>query len=417
MRKSLFALENIGDITNTAGVDISPEEGDTASVSIDVSDDLESIAEQADAVNVGTDAAGQLEQVQDLITDANENGGGLDPVAAEALRIAVEAICSRVDADPKVVYSLYAAENFQASSTRKANSGYALEGVGQLAKDFYAKVKAVLSSMWAKINAFWAKHISSLGRVKKALESMKSKVASSSGKFEGRAQLDEAPSMLVDTFPGKGRLNKAAIDKFVAVHRSATEEAQAITSAITTFNSDAANVSITTEAEAKAFRDKVAGKVDGKALGTESSPLVNGVYIEYKIEGDSEEDGFNLVVERNTIGDKDSKREVQLADKGELKTLLDSTLAIINDTIKGKDLSARLNDATIKFLRAAEKKVDQADTDAADKAQIKSFRNVLAMSYKANSKLSTVTSEMLSQNLRLAKGVLGYSSLCLKHYK
>ena len=59
-----------------------------------------------------------MEEVEGLVEDAVENGEGLDPVAAEAVRISVEAICARIGANPKAVYPLYATENFASASSR-----------------------------------------------------------------------------------------------------------------------------------------------------------------------------------------------------------------------------------------------------------------------------------------------------------
>ena len=185
MRKSLFALENDAEIGD-AEMSVSPEEGQASDAANEASDDMNDIAETAEAVDTGADAGEQLGQVEELVEDAVENGEGLSPVAAEAVRISVEAICARIGANPGSVYSLYATENFQSASSRKANSRIALEGVGEFLKNLYEKIKAALTNMWTKITDFWDKHISTLGRVKKALESMKTKVASSSGKFKDR---------------------------------------------------------------------------------------------------------------------------------------------------------------------------------------------------------------------------------------
>ena len=409
MRKSLFALENDGEVADVE-MSVSPEEGQIADAGNEVGDDLGDIGETAEAVETGADAGEQLGEVEELVEDAVENGEGLDPVAAEAVRISVEAICARIGANPRSVYSLYATENFQSASSRKANSRIALEGVGEFLKNLYEKIKAALTNMWTKIKAFWAKHISTLGRVKKALEAMKAKVSSSSGKLKGSAQIDEAPSSLVDAFAGTGSLNTSVITKFIATHSKATGTSKNVTDSVTKYNAVVNPVAGTAAVDGSAVKEIF----KEKKLGENSAPLVGGVWIEYKVEGgEDKDDAVNIVVTRETISDKDTKRPLIMTDKGEVKTLLDGTLAVINETIKIKDNVSKLHDATTKMLNEFEKSVNKANPTGNG---FKGSRAALSKAYKVNSKAGMVSGEMLNQNIRLAKAVMGYASVCLKNY-
>lgn len=410
MRKSLFALENEAVIEETE-MSVTPEEGQAAGAYTEASDDMQEIEETAEAVETGADAGEQLGQVEELVEDTVENADGLTPVAAEAVRISVEAICARIGANPRAVYSLYAAENFQSASSRKASSRIALEGVGNFLKDLYEKIKAALKNMWVKITAFWDKHISTLGRVKKALEAMKAKVSASSGKFEGRSQLDEAPSSLVDAFIGTGVLNVGAIDKFIKTHAAATGTSEEVTSKVTAFNA-VINQSVLTIG---GKNSPVTGIFKEKNLGTPEAPLVGGTHIHYAVEGgEDSEDPVNIVTTRETVSDKETKRALILADKGEVKNLLDSTLRIINETIKIKNSVVKLQEATTKMLNGFDKAIVNADPSGEG---YKTQRAALSKAYKVNSKAGMVSGEMLTQNIKLAKAVMGYASICLKNYK
>ena len=410
MRKSLFALENDGEVGDVE-MSVSPEEGQIADAGNEANDDMEDIGETAEAVDTGADAGEQMGQVEELVEDAVENGEGLSPVAAEAVRISVEAICARIGANPRAVYSLYATENFQSASSRKANSRIALEGVGQFLKDLYEKIKAALTNMWTKIKAFWAKHISTLGRVKKALEAMKTKVASSSGKFEGRAQLDEAPSSLVDAFAGTGSLNTTVITKFIDTHNTATGTSKEMTDKVTTFNGKLNP----TPLDVTAVDSPITAIFKEKNLGTSTTPLVGGVYISYSVEGGADKDDpVSITTTRETVSDKETKRSLVLADKGEVKNLLDGTLKVINETIKIKDSVTKLQTATSKMLNAFDKSIAKNDPD---ETGFRAQRTALSKAYKVNSKAGMVSGEMLNQNIRLAKAVMGYAAVCLKNYK
>lgn len=420
MRKSLFALENDDSLNTPAEMDVSGEEGEAAAALTETADDAGEITEVAEAASEGTEAADQMQQVEELVQDAVENGEGLDPVAAEAVRISVEAICARIGANPKSVYSLYATENFQSASSRKANSRIALEGIGEFLKNLYEKIKAALNNMWTKIKAFWAKHVSTLGRVKKALEAMKAKVAASSGKIEGRAQLDEAPSSMVDAFAGKGAINASAVGKFIAAHKAMNEETAVTVAKVAEINTKAAS----NPAASKA--GEVLGAIKAVTLGTAAAPLINGVFISYEVEKETDSDKVTITVSRNTIEDKEAKRNLIIADKGELKAALDEALVVINATIKSKDLSDKAEAANQKFLQAIGKAINEVEKSQSsgdkqqtvkEKEEVEELRRQLSQVYNANSKLGVIPVEALNQNIRLAKAVLGFCGICLKNYK
>ena len=432
MRKSLFALENDDSMNNAPEMEVSGEEGEAAAALTETGDDGAEITEVAEAASEGTEAADQLGEVEALVEDAVENGEGLDPVAAEAVRISVVAICARIGANPRAVYSLYATENFQSASSRKANSRIALEGIGEFLKNLYEKIKAALSNMWTKIKAFWAKHISTLGRVKKALEAMKAKVSSSSGKIDGRAQVDEAPSSMVDAFAGKGSINTAAIDKFIKAHAGMVTLVGKTTDTIRALT-DAAAAN-----PAKAEVTSQLGKMGNVTLGSKSDPLVGGVWIVYEVEKEADTDKVNITVTRENIDDKETKRSLIIADKGEVKTVLDGTLSVINNTVKSKDLSDKSEAAAQKFFQALGKAINElergqvnrqaspgskgtpaspAGQTTAEKEEVENLRRQLSQIYSLNSKFAAQPVEMISQNIRLAKAVLGFSAICLKNYK
>lgn len=409
MRKSLFALESADDMGVDAEMETGVEEGEVAGVMAEGADDMADIAETSDAVSEGTEAAAQMGKVEDLMEDAAVNGQGLDTVAAEAIRISVEAICARVGANPKSVYSLYATENFQSASSRKANTRIALEGVGQFLKDLWARIKASLKTLWEKVKAFFNKHISSLGRVKKALESAKAKVSASSGKFKAQASIEEAPASLVNMFAGKTAIGAPSIAKFIIAHDTAC----GVVSNMVQPGFIGISVS-----DGNFVLGTKPGTYD---LGTATSPLIGGKYITVdfsdKDKQTNDEDGFNFEINREVV-DKESKLSVSLADKAALSTLLTTTLKLITETIKFKEKYDKYSSDQNKAINAVDKVVSakEATTPAVDGAT-QTDRNALSFWYKVNAKVPSLVTEMQGANISLAKGVLGYTALCLKNYK
>jgi len=101
---------------------VSEDELDAISDIPETQEETGELTEHAEAVDEAVDAAGDLDEVQEVVEKSIEEEGGLSPVAAEAVRIAVESICARVGASPKSLFSLYATENYKSSSARLANS-------------------------------------------------------------------------------------------------------------------------------------------------------------------------------------------------------------------------------------------------------------------------------------------------------
>lgn len=406
MAKNLWALEeeNLG--VDGGELETSPEEGEVADVQVETEGDVGEIGEVGEAVDSGLEATSELEEVQEVVEQAAETGEGLDPVAAEAIRIAVKAIASKVGANPKSVYSLYSMENFQSASSRKANTQYALEGVGEFLKDLWKKIKAALDKMWTKVKAFWAKHISNVGRIKKALESMKAKVRSTSGKMTGKAYLEKAPSGLISAFPGKGDLTYKSVQSYL---------------------DSVGNLSKYPGVVAVGMSDKVPGASDAErwintidmalqnmAKKDESLVLVGGDILNLDVDVDRAEGQVTIEFDRQPIEEKDEERGMPIADKATLTTLLENALKQIKGTIEIQKKADKTAEATTKFLNAIEKQIADADLSPEDQ---KAVRNAMRIGYKLSSFDAKISSLAASENVKVCKAVISYAATCLKQYK
>ena len=400
----LFALEELDTGTTEVELEAAPEVGEVADVQVEVDAEIAEAADSAEAIDEGMGAADQLDQVEEVVADAVENGEGLDPVAAESLRIAVEAICARIGANPKAMYSLYATENFQSASSRKANSKIALESVGEFLKDLWKKIKAALTRLWEKVKAFWEKNGSALGRVKKALESMKRTVGESSGKLKDKAFIEEAPTALHDAVGFDGDISIKSFQAVLTAHASLVDSSESVVEVTNKFNAAAgANLS-DIEGGIAELAKMGAGKKTGR--------LVGGVEITYTFEVDKDEATVNLEVERENVDRKD-RGGVSLAEKNDVKGLLDTTIKLITDNMKAKEKMGKLQESFNKLSLA----IDKAINNEADAEKAKSLRKGMKVVYKLNAKAPVIMNEGLALNVKLAKAVLGYASLCVKNYK
>lgn len=420
-------MESADDLGVSEVPEISPEEGAAASVEAEMQPEGEEIASDTAGIDEGMQAADQLEELEEVVADTVEEGEGLPPVAAEAVRIALEAICARVGANPKSVYSLYATENFKSQSSRMANTKIALEGIGEFLKDLWKKIKAALTSIWQKAVDFFKKHFSSLGRIKKALESAKTKVSESSGKIKDKPYIDEAPSSLVDAFAGKADITKTVVSKFVTAHADATQTLKTLNTESDGFNLVVGTLLQTTPMTKEAINaaiEKVlktgTDKTKQVTLGSASESLIGGKYITYTYTVD-DEGGLTAEVERETVADIDAKLGLSISDKPGLQDIIKSTLAVITDTIKETEkFVSKGQPNTNKLLQAIEKAVEKgssADENPIATENVKSLRVLMKSVYKYTGQQPVVNKEIVALNVRLAKSVLGYVSVCLKNFK
>jgi len=408
----LFALEDINEKTAETELEATAEVGEVADVQAEVQEEVIDTNEAVEAIDEGIDAADQLEEVEKAVANAAEEEG-LDPVAAEAVRIAIEAICARVGANPKVMYLLYAAENFQSASSRKANTKIALESVSEFLRDIWNKIKAAMQRLWKKVKEFWDKHFSSLGRVKKALESMKNKVSSSSGRLKDKAYIEEAPNSLSDAFAG-GDISTKVISDFIEAHKKLMDDAGKVADKTSEFNS-IANSNFANVYTAKPDGSGITGIEEAiqKLKGTtsmKSDTLVGGLVISYEFR--EEDDGnVSLEITREYV-DKKDKGGVVLAEKNEVKELLNKVLELINNNIKAKAKQEKLQESFNKLSIAVEKAISNVNEE-----KQKSLRNSMKAVYKINAKAPTIQTEFLNLNVKLARAVINYAALCLKNYK
>ena len=422
MARKLFALEDLeAQVGDVAELETTPEEGEVADVQVETAEEIAEIAESEAAIVEGGEAAAQLEEVEAVVEKAVEEEDGLTPAGAEAVKVAVEAICARIGANPKAMHALYATENFVSKSSRKANSQYALEGIGEFLKDLWKRIKARLSGLWEKVKAFFEKHVSSIGRVKKALEAMKAKVSDSSGKFKGNSYLDDAPSGLVEAFASASDISAGLVATYINTHRDQSAEFLKIEKITTSFTDGLADFKADNAVKTlEATRIKSTElKGDGilLELSTQDKPLIGGVAIKAVFK--FEEDGsLDVDIERDKLDNAETKLGVSLADKQTIQKHLTDTLAIIKDSVKYKERFHKRAEAFNKIVNALNKGVDaMATATEQDKEAVKAARALIKGFNKLGAKVPALEAELVSLNVKLAKAVLGYAGLCLKNYK
>ena len=414
MAKKLFALEDaeLEGMGSEVELETAPEEGEVADAQLEVQEDSTELENIEVGVDEGMDAADQLEEVHDVVEQAVE-GEGLDPVAAEAIRIAVEAICARVGANPKAVYSLYATENFQSASSRKANTRIALEGIGEFLKDLWKKIKAALMKLWEKVKAFWDKHISSLGRIRKAVDSMREKVAESSGKFKDKTYVDEAPSSLSSAFPAKDDISYSLVKTYIHNHRSAHNPIErfdeAVINGVVSMDITAPNL--------EQFLNSIKAHTT-VTIGTQANPLVGGKYTTITVKFEAEDGDLDIDVDKDTIDEVGEKQGVILADKKGLQEVLKECSDLVKELERFKTKQDKILSDINKGLTKVDRGISKLQEDGIlQKEQAKPIRNALKVAYKLQAKAMSMGPEVFAADIQAVKAALSYVAFTLKHYK
>lgn len=414
----LFALENLDENIDEVELEVSPEEGESAAVQQEVEADVAEVSQMDSAIDEGTEAADQLEEVEELIEGSlEEDGEGLNEVAAEAIRVAVEAICSKVGANPKTMSVLYATENFRSASSRRANTQYALESVSEFLKNLWERIRSAISNLWSKIVDFWNKHASSLGRLLKALEAGKKRAQA----LQGNPSFDlvDVPAGLRNTFPVKGDLGEAEVTAYVEVSANAFKQIDQNFKVL----EDASKTKALSEIQDNVVKPFQSSKGITIAFGDEKQPCAGGKYYKWNFKSD--------VVETLETGDKviaievdedhgeftDGRAEAQLRiiGKDKLKAILtdsvNATKGIIKYRDKAESRARKVND-TLKAISSSIAKLESKDPKAHKKAQsdMRVFQLIMT-------KGPQLEARAMSIFVATMRGVLAYADACMKNHK
>jgi hypothetical protein len=422
-----FEEQDLAQAGTDAALDSSPEEGAVAETAQSMMEDHAEIQDIADGVQEGTDAASQLEQVQAAVQESQE-AGGLDQVAAEGYRLAVEAIASRVGYPSKSVYALYSTENFRSSSSRAANTRIALEGIGEFLANLWERIKAAVNAVIEKVKAFYKKHISGLGRVTKALESVKKKISETKGSFS-KVQV-KVPASFLKAFPTNGTFTVSTIEAYIDRQSADTvaiskNKLSKVTDAVNlideNFTFDGTHVP---PEHYKEIFDALAEAVTTSS--TNEKPYVGGKWVKVVSEARGSEHVLEVTTETTDIS-ADSDSELHVATKSELTTLVSKTTKLITETKaieKAIDTFSKNFQTASKKISAqllnAEKALDDLKDEAARTAKkegLKEEGNLLKEIGKVSTISTTLSTALTSYNVKAAFAVVSFVKFNLAQYK
>jgi hypothetical protein len=413
----LFAFEEMEENLGSSEVSsVSEDELDAISDIPETQEETGELTEHAEAVDEAVDAAGDLDEVQEVVEKSIEEEGGLSPVAAEAVRIAVESICARIGASPKGLFSLYATENYKSSSARLANSKLALEGIMDFLRELWEKIKKAVKGLWDKLVAFWEKHISKLGRDQKALEAAYERV----GRLSGSPKESEvkAPGSLAKDFCFADSIDKALIIEYIEKHNTEIAKLTNFVKASKALNDSfkvmekkkASELDLATiQSSLEAFKSASAHL----SLGSADKPLLTGVWFEIdereETVGDEKLVAFNLK-EEHISEKKEDQKFVVIPSPSDMRELIVKAKGLIKVTVNEKKSvseAEKLLKETFKTIDNVLSKVEKEAKDKEDvKKQISNLRSTLELFHKFQAAFVKVSSTLLYLNRKLISDVV-----------
>lgn len=133
------------------------------------------IEKELEVVDEATEAGQELEEVSEIVEDTQESTG-LDPVAAEAIKVALSCIYDKVGLSTKDISLHYSCENFNTENKKHKNTQIALESIKETLVNIRNKIKEFIARVYAKIVEFFKNLFSSVDKIIKVLDNIKAEI-------------------------------------------------------------------------------------------------------------------------------------------------------------------------------------------------------------------------------------------------
>lgn len=355
------------------------------------------ILDRTEATQDGINVSACCDKLETLLTNTE---GELSPLSVESIKLAIQAIYSNVGA----TYSLesYAGTNFKQ---------IALEDVSGFVKELWARVKTSIQTLWDKVTQFWEDNFSALQSTRKSLEQAIA-VVQKDYKVTERRQAMRLPDALFTAFNTKKDIDDVLVGSFIVTHLGNFDRLDEVVNRTKYFNQhvrvmrrdeftrdvDAHLISIANNLTSRVFK-----------FGMDVRPMIGGDYlsVEYNFEDGSSE--MTVDINKSTLPVDMENREIYITDHSKLKNLLKKTLDVIDETIKYASVREKAQKEFDDLIHTYDKIVLEGDP-----VINKNVNKTIRLIYKINSCMPGFFSLVVSSNVKLAKAVLGYASLCVK---
>lgn len=397
-------------------------EGEVVEAAEEIETDVQEFEQFDDNTDALIEDAEELEAVKDGLDEQLEDPQfeGIDEFAAEMIgnRIA------RMGRDRKMDFgsltSTYSKETFGSNiNNRRERTVLASEGLGDAIKSMWEKIKAAIKAAVDYVKDFFKKHISTVGRLIKALEKTKKRARDVKGSPDASKEV-KVSSALQNAFYVSGNLGTEEVAKVISNHDEAMMDAIRViekTKAITDKIDVAFIGKVTNGADASAAANMfttVKKEVVG-TFGSQDKLLVGGVF--GKIETTDKENGVSVNVvwdERKAKASKEAK--VAVGQKSALEGLCASTIEVLNKTQQMGKVVDKATDSFNKSMNDLNKYIGTIDEGISTEGRkaLNGVTNGLRDVVRAVPKVST---RLVRENVKLARSVNSFVGVSLGNYK
>lgn len=440
MRKGIMAMESMDEVVDVPEVDVTDfVEAPEASM-IEMNDAAAEVADVDEGITEAVDTAETLDAMQDSMAEAVEEGGISEP-AADAIRVAVEHMTSRLGF-PRSVKVFPAMEGFSDKATRVQSTKIAMESIGENVKKIWAAIVAAFDRAVEWVKKFFAQLMDTSVRLVARADSL-SKVATA--KKSEKAPIDAkisaggplggfAKQLHVGGVVSSGSEFTSAFVKYVksagdlsfAQFKLAEDGQAAMAALMTTVGDDAAFISagqgmVATFAEAAVGQTSANKDMGGEGMEVKEEKLSFGDKSFFSVIVTDDSKAVTMAGKvKFTIGDTTGSKKAEVTTK-DVTPLSPSEVISVTKVAKThmeayagfKKAISAIEGAQATIKKEMANLVKEASKDAGSKASANS-KNASAIARAYISAVTAGSSSLRSYDISVCKAALDYCGASLK---
>lgn len=388
---------------------------------LSLSNDLDNISDDMDT----------LENVSGLLEKSLEDGGdGISDLTAGSISVIVNSIKDKSGFNVDSVSRLVSTENYGPNiSNRRRRTEIAYEGIGDAIKGIGNKIADMIKAVIKFLKDFWNKHISIIGRLKKKLEKLSSRIDSTRGHSEGFGD-KKVPGALKAAFPGAHNINDRVFGEVAKRHDHAIKTGQdvlnnmigilkkyytenSIKIALVDDDNDMPSKSGGTELKAL---ERITRDVAN--FGSEEKPLVAGNYGKLQTEGAEESDEVTVKVEWLVIKRDNNDNEItwDVGDLNGMKSTAGMMITLIDKLTKLSEITKKITGEFEKALSSVNGMINKHKTEKSSKDAMSMFKGKLNRLKDTVNMVPKLNSKLTSLSVKLVQSFIVYSNQSLDTY-
>lgn len=401
------------------------DEVEATEASEEIIEETEAMDEYSEELDETVEDVQELEQTQEVLETAMENPDyeGMDEVAAEEIGQKLRRLARKRGFDVNHLAGTFSKESFNTrTSGRRRRTEIAMEGIKDAIVKMWERIKAAIKAIWQAIKDFWKKHISTMGRLLKALEKAKRRARDINGSPDAAAKVKVSPG-LQRTFFGKENLSAKLVKEYTARQKAATGATVELLKELTRVTSQAVTKTEDGDWVLNQQAEINADMKEFSTVGTEDKPLVNGFFPLIEDDG-STEDTLRASFKWDQRAAKPSdNRNFNIASSKDMVEILDANIDLIKHT---QHLGDNFSKASTEYDRAMNKfsqgvntasnQLNEEDTEEARASQ-KALRATMDLLNWTSRLLPKINSKVAGLNVACAKGALSYCNTSMANYK